>query len=133
MTLIEIIIVVALLGSLMAVLVKNVMDQAEGAKEDQTRIQMGNIAAALDMYRVYSNKYPTTAEGLDALIEKPSSAKRWRGPYLPNKGQLNDVWGKPFDYKSNGREYEIISGGKDQEIGTPDDIFYPAREEEEAE
>ena len=54
MTLIEIIIVVALLGSLMAVLVKNVMDQAE-AKEDQTRIQMGNIAAALDMYRAAIN------------------------------------------------------------------------------
>ncbi len=133
MTLIEIIIVVALLASLMGVLVKNVLDQAEGAKQEQTRILMGNIAGALDMYRLYSNKFPTTAEGLEALLEKPSSAKRWRGPYLANPGQLKDVWDNPFDYKSDGRKYEIVSSGKSGEFGDEDDIYYPAREEEQEE
>lgn len=130
MTLIEILIVIALLGTLMAILVTNLSDTSERAKEDQARIAMGTIAQSLQLYRVHNNKYPTTAQGLDALVSNPGDSKRWRGPYI-EKEKLNDPWGSPFDYTSDGRKYEIVSAGSDSTMGTEKDIYYPERETEE--
>ncbi len=127
MTLIEIIIVVALLGSLMTFLIRNITDQAESAKEDQTKIGMGTIAQALQMYRVHNNKYPTTDQGLQALLTDPGDAKRWRGPYT-EANKLEDPWGVKIDYSSDGKTYQLISGGKNQQIGDADDIYYPEKE-----
>ena len=130
MTLIEIIIVIALLGSLMAILVTNLSNTADKAREDQTRVSMGNIAQALQIYRVHNNKYPTTAQGLDALVSDPGENKRWRGPYI-EKEKLKDPWGNAYDYTSDGRKYEIISAGSDGQFGTDKDLFYPEREASE--
>lgn len=130
MTLIEIIIVIALLGTLMTILVTNITSQQDAAKEDQARIAMGNISQALQLYRVHNNKYPTTAQGLDALVNNPGDSKRWRGPYI-EKEKLVDPWQVPFDYNSDGRKYQIISGGSDGTLGTDKDIYYPERDTEE--
>ena len=133
MTLIEIIIVIALLGTLMTILVTNLSDTSEKAKEDQARIAMGGIAQALQLYRVHNNKYPTTAQGLDALLTDPGESKRWRGPYI-EKEKLQDPWGNAYDYTSaDGRKYEIVSAGADGNFGTEMDIFYPERETESQE
>ena len=130
MTLIEIIIVIALLGTLMTILVTNLSDTSEKAKEDQARIAMGGIAKALQLYRVHNNKYPTTAQGLDALLNDPGESKRWRGPYI-EKEKLKDPWVNAYDYTSDGRKYEIISAGADGNFGTEMDIHYPERETDE--
>ena len=129
MTLLEIIIVVALLGTLMTILVRNLTDTADQAKVDQARIAMGNIAQSLQLYRVHNNRYPTTSQGLEALVSNPGNSPRWRGPYI-EKDKLNDPWLTPFGYNSDGRTYEIISAGPSGQMDTEDDIVYPPREEE---
>jgi general secretion pathway protein G len=124
MTLIEIIIVVALLGTLMAILVNNLLAPQQEAQRDQAKLQMAAVSQPLNMYRVHHNKYPTTAQGLDALVANPGDDKSWRGPYT-EENKLTDPWGKKFDYESDGRQFKMTSSGPDGEVGTPDDVIYP--------
>lgn len=121
MTLLEIIIVVALLATLMGILVTNILGPQEQAKIDQAKLQMGQIGQALQMYSVYNFAYPTTAEGLGALVNPPSSAK-FKDSLL-KEGQISDPWNNEFDYESSSRkQYLITSAGPDGEFGTDDDI-----------
>jgi general secretion pathway protein G len=129
LTLIEIIIVVTLLGTLMTYLVNQITGLGDGAKEDQAKLGMGVVANALNVYRVHNNSFPTASQGLQALISNPGSSRRWRGPYIEEQ-KLNDPWGHEFTYEIEGRNYRLISGGLDESVGTEDDIFYP---EEKAE
>lgn len=131
MTLIEIIIVIALLATLMAILATNVMKTAESAKEDQARIAMQSLAQALQMYRVHNYKYPTTEQGLDALLRDPGSTKRWRGPYVESEQKLNDPWGNRLEYESDGTVFRMTSMGTDGQLGTANDIHFPERDTEE--
>ena len=124
MTLLEIIIVVALLGTLGVYLITNLTQQADTAKIDQTKLAIGNIRQALQLYRVHLKKYPTTDAGLQVLLENPGD-KRWRGPYLDNANKLLDPWDAEFEYESDGRNIKITSPGPDFEIGTDDDIIWP--------
>ena len=124
MTLIEIIIVVALLGTLMAILVNNLLKPQQEAQRDEAKLQMSSISQPLNMYRVHHNKYPTTAQGLEALITNPGDDKSWRGPYT-EENKLTDPWGKKFDYESDGRQFKMTSSGPDGEAGTADDVIYP--------
>lgn len=124
MTLLEIIIVVALLGTLGVYLITNLTQQADTAKIDQTKLAIGNIRQALQLYRVHLKKYPTTDAGLQVLLESPGD-KRWRGPYLDNPNKLLDPWDAEFEYESDGRNIKITSAGPDFELGTEDDIIWP--------
>ncbi len=124
MSLIEIIIVVALLGTLMAYMVSNLIGQSEEAKKDQTKLAMGVIQQSLQMFRIHNNKYPTTDQGMKAMLENPGDLKSWRGPYIePNK--LKDPWGGEFGYDSDGRNFKIMSAGPNGTMGDEDDITYP--------
>jgi general secretion pathway protein G len=127
MSLIEIIIVVALIGTLMAYMVSNLIGQSEEAKKDQTKLAMGVIQQSLQIYKIHNNKYPTTDQGLKALLDNPGDAKSWRGPYT-EANKLKDPWQKDFGYESDGRTFKIISGGGDETIGNEDDITYPEQE-----
>ena len=124
MTLIEIIIVVALIGTMMAYMITNVIGQADEAKVDQTKIGMGVLQQALTLYRVHNNRYPTAEQGLEALVTNPGNSKNWRGPYT-EKEKMFDPWGEQLQYESDGRSFKLISGGQDMSIGTEDDISYP--------
>ena len=124
MTLIEIIIVVALLGTLMTYLVRQVTSMDESAREDQARLAMGAIAQSLQAYKAHNNRYPTTEQGLEALLNNPGDSRRWRGPYT-DENKLVDPWDQPFEYESDGRQFKIISPGVDGTTGTEDDITYP--------
>lgn len=125
MSLIEIIIVVALLGTLMAYMVSNLIGQADQAKVDSAKLAMGSIDQKLQMYRIHNSKYPTTDQGLNALMTAPGDAKGWRGPYI-EANKLVDPWDQPFTYEcSDGRVFKIMSAGPDQQVGTSDDIVYP--------
>ncbi|HEX5278263.1 MAG TPA: type II secretion system major pseudopilin GspG [Fluviicoccus sp.] len=118
-TLIEVMVVVVILGILAAVIVPNVIGKDEQARITTTKSSLASIANALEMYRLDNHKYPTTQEGLDALVNKPASAKVFPdGGYL--KGLPSDAWDNPFQYVSPGqagRKYDIYSFGPDGQEG----------------
>lgn len=123
LTLIEILVVILVLGILAALVVPNVFSHVSTAKEEAARAQIELFGAALDAYRLHNGDYPTTAQGLDALLREPSSSPRprnWRGPYL-RRGIPVDPWGNEYEYRSPGQEsdwgYEIVSHGKDGRPG----------------
>jgi general secretion pathway protein G len=125
MSMIEIMIVIALIGTLMTIVVRNVMNSAESAKQDQAKIGMSMLTQDLQLYKIHNGKYPTTEQGLNALVTNPGGdARNWRGPYT-EENKINDPWQNPYQYESDGRTVKIISGGSDGTVGTEDDVVYP--------
>jgi general secretion pathway protein G len=123
-TLIEIMVVVVILGLLAAIVVPNVVRQVEEARRTTTRSQIEAFASSLEMYRLNNSVYPTTQQGLDALVRKPAIApvpRRYPAePYMKNIP--NDAWGNPYIYRCPGEKglYDIISTGRDGEEGGED-------------
>ena len=122
-TFIEIMVVVAILAILAALVVPRIMGRTDDAKRTATKVQIRNIEGALQLYKLDNGVYPSTEQGLKALIEKPSVGvipKKWKlGGYLPKLPE--DPWGNPFKYLSPSPnlkgDYEVISMGTDGEIG----------------
>ena len=113
-TLIEIMVVVVILGILAAFVVPNLMDQPIKAKITKANSDIGSIEAALDLYRLDNHRYPSTDEGLEALIDKPADAPAWKeGGYL--KKLPNDPWGNPYQYLNPGihSSIDVFSYGAD--------------------
>ncbi|MCG8393492.1 MAG: type II secretion system major pseudopilin GspG [Pseudomonadales bacterium] len=113
-TLLEIMVVVAIIGLLAAVIVPNVIGQGEAAKVDLTKANMGKIVQQLDLYKFNNGSYPTSEEGLNALVERPESARKWPdGGYLSKVPQ--DAWNNDYVYLSPGVEgpFDLISMGAD--------------------
>lgn len=125
MTIIEILIVIALIGTIMTIVMTNVLQKSDEAKIDLARIAAGQLENALRLYKLNNNHYPTTDEGLKALVAAPATAKNWRGPYTePDK--LKDPWGGDFAYESTGsKTFKITSPGNDGVLGNEDDVIYP--------
>ena len=118
LTLIEILVVVAILGLLAALVVPNVIGRGEQARVDLAKANMQGIANALDMYRMDNGRYPTTEEGLEALVREPASARNWNP-----EGYLDEVprdpWGNEYIYISPGRDgpFDLYSLGADGSEG----------------
>lgn len=136
-TLIEVLLVILILGLLAAFVVPQFVGTGEGAKIDIARAAVGrsgSIATALEMFRLHVGRYPTTEEGLMALIEMPDTLESdeqttqvWRGPYIQDPGSLRDPWGNEYQYRFPGEindetTYDLWSNGPDGEEGTDDDI-----------
>lgn len=122
MTLIEIMVVLTLLGIVMTVLAVNVMGQFESGKVDAASLQMKNIETALMSFKLKYSRYPSTSEGLNALVTPPPmKSGRTPGAFMDNAEQLTDPWGNPFQYfspaTSGNHDYEIISYGSDGQSG----------------
>jgi general secretion pathway protein G len=118
-TLIEILVVIAVLSVLAALVAPNVFRHLGTAKDAAARSQMEMFAAALDAYRLDTGRYPTTAQGLDALVREPTAEPRprnWRGPYL-RKDIPFDPWGNPYIFVSPGefnpQGFDLLSLGGD--------------------
>ncbi len=125
-TLIEIMVVMVILGILAGLIVPRIMDRPEEARRTKAAIQIGSVEQALQLYKLDNGQYPTTEQGLQALIEAPSvgrRAKRWReGGYL-DKGKVpKDPWGNDFVYISPGLhgDFDLMSYGPDGEPGGED-------------
>ena len=113
MTLIEIMIVIAILGGLMALLAPRFLGQKDKANVGQAKIQMGQIANALSMYYNDCGKFPAS---LDNLVKQDANCANWGPePYL-KKDQI-DPWGNPYVYELNGSEYSLKCLGKDGREG----------------
>ncbi len=126
-TLIEIMLVVIILGVLVAMIVPNLAGRGEQARLAAAKADIeSNLSTALDLYEVDNGRYPTTDQGLMALIEKPSSASdSWNGAYLKRKKIPKDPWGRDYIYLSPGvhniEEYDLFSYGQDG-VESNDDI-----------
>lgn len=122
-TLLELLIVVAILGLLVAVATPQLMKVLGGAKQDAARLSLDGLGQSLDLYKLDVGAYPTTTDGLEALWTKPSGANGWRGPYVKSQSQLLDPWGKPFTYASpsDALPYRLTSLGEDGVPGGEDE------------
>ena len=116
-TLIELLVVMVILGLLAALVGPRLFGNVDKANVSATKTQVEMLGSALDAFRLDVGRYPTTAEGLNALITNPG-IDGWNGPYLKKSVVPNDAWKKPFQYQSPGShgEYDLFSYGAD---GTP--------------
>lgn len=119
-SLIELMIVLVILGLIMGVVGPQMMKYLGSGKSKTAKIQIENISSSLDMYRLEVGNYPSSSEGLKALVSKPSSARGWNGPYLKKGNVPVDPWQNEYQYKrpgSNGQPYDLISLGADGAAG----------------
>ena len=114
-TLVELLVVLAILALLVGVVTPQVLKYLARAKVDTARIEVQNLGAALDLYKLDMQRYPTQQEGLQALVEAPPGAAAWNGPYLRKKEAPVDPWGRPYVYRMPGAhgEYDLYSLGPD--------------------
>ncbi len=120
-TLVEMLLVVMIITTLAAMVVPRFTGRAKEAKiAAATADIQANLASALDLYEVDNGAYPTTEQGIAALLEAPTlppAAKRWRGPYLKKRGAIKDPWGNPYVYRSPGvhnrEDFDLYSLGPD--------------------
>ena len=114
-TLIELLVVMIIIGLLAALVGPRFIRQEEKAKVKAARAQIELLSTSLDTYRLDVGRYPTSEEGLDALLRKPGSVDKWDGPYLKKDVPL-DPWGKAYVYKSpgdHGGSFDLLSYGAD--------------------
>lgn len=125
-TLIELMVVIVILGILAGLIVPRIMSRPEQAKKLKARMQIESISTALKLYKLDSGSYPTTEQGLQALVEQPTSGnvpKNWRqGGYLEKGRVPKDPWGNEFVYLSPGihDDFDIIAYGADGAAGGED-------------
>jgi general secretion pathway protein G len=123
-TLIELMLVVIIIGALVAMVMPRLTGRGEQARVAAAKADIqANIATALKLYELDNGEFPSTEEGLNALMTKSASATNWRGPYLEKKPI--DPWNREYKYKSPGEhrqsDYDLYSLGKDG-IESNDDI-----------
>ncbi len=117
-TLIEVLLVVAILGILAGVVVVNFSGHGEKARIRATRASIAAISTAVDMYEVDTGRFPPS---LQSLITA-SGEQNWNGPYIKGGGLPVDSWGTAFSYSVQGNTYKVISGGPDKQVGSSDDV-----------
>jgi general secretion pathway protein G len=120
MTLIEILVVLVLIGVVLGVVGGNFIGKGEKAKADAAKIEIGQIGQTLDLYKLEIGRYPSTQEGLQALIAAPPGVSNWNGPYWKKTTVPKDPWGNDYRYAAPGQNnapYEISSYGADGKEG----------------
>ena len=120
-TLVEILVVITIIGLIMGLVGPRVLNYLGESKSKAARIQIESLASALDLYYLDNGRYPNSAEGLAALVQRSGNAPSWNGPYLKGGLVPGDPWGRPYVYRSPGEHgtYDLISYGSDgQEGGT---------------
>lgn len=118
-TLIELLVVLAIIGMLAGLVGPQVVKHLGESKTKTARLQIEELSSALDMYRLDVGRYPATDEGLAALIEQPSNARVWNGPYLRKKRVPVDPWNNPYHYVSPGQhgKFDLFTLGADNAEG----------------
>jgi general secretion pathway protein G len=112
-TLVELLVVLAILGLLMGLVMPPIIHHFERAKAQVAHLEIENLESALDLFRLDVGRYPSQREGLVALVEKPASLDRWQGPYLKQRYLPNDPWGHPYRYRIPGQhgDFDLYSLG----------------------
>ena len=125
-TLLELLVVLAILGLLIGLVAPRALNLLATSKVKITQQSIERLAGVLDIYKLDVGSYPTTDQGLQALVDRPAGLTRWNGPYLKGNKLPEDPWGRPFQYRSPsdrpGHEYDLYSlGPSGRPGGTGDD------------
>lgn len=123
-TLVEMLVVITIISLVMALVGPRVLNYLTDSKIKAAKIQIESFESALDLYYLDAGRYPTTSEGLNALIERPGNSAAWAGPYLKGDIVPNDPWGRTYVYRSPGQHgaYDILSSGASGQEGGSDSI-----------
>jgi general secretion pathway protein G len=120
-TLVELLVVLAILGLLIALVAPALIRQLGSAKHKIAEQSIERLSGILDLYRLDVGSYPTSSQGLAALSENTGNVAGWNGPYIKDSSGINDPWGRPYQYKSPsdrpGHAFDIISLGADGRVG----------------
>jgi len=121
-TLVEMLVVITIIGLIMSLVGPRVLNYLSESKVKAARIQIQSFSSALDLFYLDAGRYPSTAEGLAALVRPTSGVAGWAGPYLRGGGVPNDPWNNPYVYRSPGvhAPFDIVSYGADGQEGGPD-------------
>jgi len=124
-TLIELLLVLVILAVLAVVVVPKFTGRSQQAKETAARVDISNMEVAIDAFEVDCSRYPTSEEGIKALVQQPPGLIEWKGPYL-KRGVPADPWHNPYVYRFPGQHnssgYDLYSLGPDGQEGGGDDI-----------
>jgi len=118
-TLVEMLVVLAIIGSIVGLVGPRVLNYLSESKVKTAQIQMENLASALDLFYLDAGRYPSTEEGLNALVQRPAGVSSWSGPYLKSNGVPKDPWGHPYLYRAPGQTgpYDVGSMGPEGKEG----------------
>ena len=118
-TLMELLVVLAILGFLAAMVTPQVLKYLDRSRIGTAKTEVANISSALELYKLDVGRYPTTQEGLVALQKAPSGIDSWNGPYVKKQSIINDPWGHPYHYKSPGEhgDFDLYSNGSSDHDG----------------
>lgn len=120
-TLLELLVVLAILGLLIGLVAPAALRQLGSAKEKIAHQSIERLATVLDMYKLDVGSYPTTDQGLQSLITRPAEVSRWDGPYLKGNKVPEDPWGRPFIYhypsQRPGHDYDLYTLGPEGQPG----------------
>lgn len=117
-TLLELLVVIVIIGLLAAYVGPRYFAQLGKSERGTAKAQIEGLGRALDTYRLDTGRYPTTEQGLKALVVKPNDESKWNGPYL-QKSVPDDPWGHPYVYRSPGQggDFDLLSYAKDGQSG----------------
>lgn len=118
-TLVELLVVMAILVLLTSIVAPRVIGYIGSSRTKAAQVQIEGLSTSLELYRLDVGKYPTTNEGLAALVRRPSSARAWNGPYIKGTNVPADPWGAAYLYRSPGKHgaFDIFSYGADGRAG----------------
>jgi general secretion pathway protein G len=117
-TLVELLVVLGILALLAAFAGPQVLRYLGKARTESARVQISAIVSALELYALENGGYPPQETGLQALMQPPTSAPRWGGPYLKKVDGLKDPWGRPYGYRVDRTgQVSVFSLGRDNAVG----------------
>lgn len=118
-TLLELLVVLGIIAMLAGIVGPQVMKHMGESKTKAAKVQIEDLSASLDMYKLDLGRYPSSEEGLTALIESPDSSRPWNGPYLRKSKVPLDPWQQPYHYVSPGEhgKFDLYSFGADGKEG----------------
>jgi general secretion pathway protein G len=118
-TLVEMLVVITIIGLIMGLVGPRVLNYLSESKVKAAKIQLQSFSSALDLFYLDAGRFPSSSEGLGALVQRTPGVAAWNGPYLKGGTLPNDPWSHPYVYRSPGQHgpYDIISYGADGQEG----------------
>lgn len=128
-TILEVLVVITIIGLLIGLVAPAALRQLGGARLSVAKQSIERLSTVLDLYNLDVGSYPTTEQGLAALVTKPNGVKNWNGPYLKGDGVPADPWGRPYVYRKPserpGHDYDLCSNGPNGDAAKGEGICNP--------